>query len=293
MHNYKEMINLPADFPFYFYIAEGVSDKEPALHFHDCLEINYILEGSGVNIIENKRYPLVPGDFYVINNLEHHIAASHGFLKMVVIVFDPIFIWKNNDFDYDYLKVFFNRNVKFSNRICKEDSVYLELDEALKLIEKEWRNKHDGYRLIIKSVLMMILGNLYRNCKQNNALGEDITGFQKSYDRLREVMDFININLYKKPRLAELAAIAHMNKTYFSSYFKKVIHMNPSDYMELLRINKAMHMLRMTNDSITEIAMSCGYNDASHFNKVFKKHSAQTPNEFRHIKTEFHPIKTE
>ncbi len=282
----KDIIHLPADFPFDLFVASGTPDAEPVLHFHDCLEINYILEGGGFNFIESKRYELVPGDFYIINNLEHHMASTDGSLKMLVIIFDPIFIWMHNPFDYEYLKPFFDRNIKFSNRISKDNKVTEELAAGLGTIEQEWRARQEGYRLVIKSVLMKLLAVLYRNCTLNDEIGSDRRQFQKSYDRIRGVIEHINRNLDKKLELEELARIAFMNRTYFSSYFKKVMKISMSDYIEALRVNKAMHLLKVTNSSITEIGLACGYNDISHFNRVFRRLNSISPNEYRHGKPE-------
>ena len=278
----KEFIHLPGDFPFDLFTAIGAGGVDPVLHFHDCLEINYIVEGSGVNYIEDKHYELVPGDFYVINNLEHHIAAGNGSLKMLVIVFDPIFIWMNNPFDYEYLKPFFNRSIKFSNRISKDSKISAQLAEGFRTMELEWKSRQPGYRLVIKSLLMKLLADLYRNCTLNNEISDEAKEFHKSYDRLRSVIEYINANLERKLDLDELAGIAFMNRTYFSSFFKKVMNISLSDYIESLRINKAQRLLRTTNDSITEIGLSCGYNDITHFNRVFKKVNSLSPKEYRY-----------
>jgi len=193
----KDFITLPKDFPFNFYNSLVKAGREPVLHFHDCLEINYVEEGSGVNIIENKQFELRPGDFYIINNLEHHHAFTDGYLRMKIIVFDPRFIWQNNPFDYEYLTPFYKRNIRFSNCVKKENPFSGKLISIIEEIESEWIEKQEGYRMIIKALLMKLLGVFYRHFKSNDELGEDVIAFHKSYDRIRDVIEYINDNYEK------------------------------------------------------------------------------------------------
>lgn len=280
----KDVITLPRDFPFAFYNSEVRAGREPVLHFHDCLEINYIEEGSGRNIIEDKQYDLKSGDFYIINNLEHHYAFTDSSLRMKIIVFDPRFIWQNNSFDYEYLTPFYKRNIRFSNCVKKENPLSSELTSIITEIESEWAEKQEGYRMIIKALLMKLLGVFYRYFKSNDELGEDIKAFQKSYDRIRDVIEYINDNYEKDLTLDDLSKVILMNKTYFSTYFKKIMGMNVSDYIEKIRVDSACNLLRTTNASIIDISMKSGFNNVTHFNRIFKKHTGYTPTGFRNSK---------
>lgn len=277
----KDIIPLQKDFPFSMFRTGGVVDSTPTLHFHDCLEINFIEGGKGVNVIENKKYDMLPGDFYVINNLEHHMGVSDGSLKMLVIVFDPVFVWKDNPMDYEYLRPFFNRSVFFSNRIRGDNRYYSELLQVIKKIDREWMLKEEGYRLVIKSLLMYLLAVLYRHFKLKDEMGDDVISFRKSYDRIRTAVEYINTNYSCDVTLEELSKIALMSRTYFSTYFKSIMNMSVSEYIESLRINNACRLLKTTGKNITEISIESGFNSLSYFNRAFKKLMSISPNEYR------------
>jgi AraC-like DNA-binding protein len=277
----KDVIPLSEEFPFNMFESSGVLDSSPILHFHDCLEINFVLEGTGINQIEGKQYHMTAGDFYIINNLEHHMSISEGNLKMLVIVFDPVFVWENNPRDYDYLQPFFNRNIYFSNRIEANNEYYEELSDIIKKLSKEWEKKQEGYRLVVKAMLMYLLAILYRHFKLKEEIGEDVRRFRKSYDRIRGVVEYINGNFTREISLDELARVALMNRTYLSSYFKEIMNMNISEYIEVLRINHACRLLKTTQKTITEVSFDCGFNSVSYFNRIFKKDMHISPNEFR------------
>lgn len=276
----KDVTLLSEKFPFDMFFATGEMLNPPVLHFHDFLEINFIEGGSGINIIGDKKYVITPGDFYIINNLERHIGVSDGTLKIMVIVFNPTFIFQNNPLDFGYLKSFFNRGVHFSNKVDKNDEYYDELESIKSKLYKEWNNKNEGYRLIIKALLMNLLAILYRHFKANDEILDESPAV-KSYERINLVLDYINLNFTKELQLDELAHIAFMSRTYFSTCFKASMNMNIAKYIDLLRINRACMYLKTTNKSVTIIAYEIGFNSISYFNKVFKKYMKLTPTRYR------------
>lgn len=278
----KDHIFLPKDFAFDLFEANGIlSHVKHELHFHDCLELNYIVEDGGVNYIENNRFPLKANDFYVINNLEHHMAFSDGKLRMKVIVFDPKLIWNNSPFDYEYLKPFYERSVFFSNRISSDNPLAPEIMYLFGKIENEWSNRLEGYKMVIKGILTELLAILYRHFKNSNSLGKDVVSFHRAYDRLRIVIDFINTRPGSDFTLEQLSSMAHMNKTYFSSYFKRTMGVTVFKYIENIRIDYACILLRTTKCSITDVAINCGYKNISHFSRAFRASKNISPKGFR------------
>lgn len=256
------------------------TERQTLIHCHDCLEINLIEKGSGHYIIENNTYPIQEGDIFIINNSERHMAVHEGELTMIVLVFAPEFIWDHPD-EYDYLMPFFRRGVRFSNRIGNRVQSYQELSAYINKIADEHEEKKDGWQMIIKAALMLFLAELYRYYKDNSELENPGKDFQKSYDRIRGVIEHINQNFGEKLTLDELAALAHMNKTYLSTYFKEVMHIGIFEYIEQIRINYACTLLKASQLSVTEISFETGFNSVSYFNRMFKRIVGVSPKEYR------------
>jgi len=82
-----------------------------------------------------------------------------------------------------------------------------------------------------------------------------------------------------------LAQIAYMNIEYFSVYFKKVMQINVSDYIESVRVNISCNLLKTSVKNIAEIYLECGFGNISQFDKSFKKIKGLTPGEYRNLKT--------
>ena len=111
-----------------------VAKKQETLHCHDCLELNRIESGTGNYIIGGKVYEICPGDIFVINNRERHLAVHKEPVRMTVILFSSE-VWKDW-YNQDYLKPFFQRTEDFSNQIRKKEEGYDKLDQTFSSIKR-------------------------------------------------------------------------------------------------------------------------------------------------------------
>ena len=99
--------------------------------------------------------------------------------------------------------------------------------------------------------------------------------------RVLKVKNYINKNYMDEIRLAQLADIAGMSPSAFSRFFKLHTGRNLSDYIIDMRLGYASRMLVDSTNSIAEIGFSCGFNNLSNFNRIFKKKKGCSPSEFR------------
>lgn len=99
--------------------------------------------------------------------------------------------------------------------------------------------------------------------------------------RIRRVKDFIAKNYKKEIRLQQLADCAGMAPTAFSRFFRKHTSCSVSDYIIFIRLGYAARMLVDSTMSISEICYTCGFNNVSNFNRIFKKRKGCSPKTFR------------
>ena len=99
--------------------------------------------------------------------------------------------------------------------------------------------------------------------------------------RILRVKNYINKNYMDEIRLATVSDIAGMSPSAFSRFFKLHTGRNLSEYIIDLRLGYASRMLVDTSKSIAEISYSCGFNNLSNFNRIFKKKKNCSPSEFR------------
>ena len=108
---------------------------------------------------------------------------------------------------------------------------------------------------------------------------------------LSSVMTFIEKNLHKQITNAELAAVAGMHPNYFIRFFKDKTGITPAKYMTVQRIEQAKTMLETTEKPISDIMLELGFDDMSHFSKLFKRYAGYSPKHYReyYLKQEVHP----
>ncbi|MEM9108489.1 MAG: AraC family transcriptional regulator [Planctomycetota bacterium] len=101
------------------------------------------------------------------------------------------------------------------------------------------------------------------------------------YEQMSDVVRFVAEHYADKITVEQLAELAHLSTSQFTRQFNKLFQMTPARYVTRIRINAACSLLTRTDDDLTSIGLSCGFHDASHFVKQFKKQMGQTPGEYR------------
>ena len=99
-------------------------------------------------------------------------------------------------------------------------------------------------------------------------LATNVTYFKDP--RLLDVFAFIKANLGGDLSNKTLANVANVSEDYVGQYFKMLTGINPQDYIEYQRMEKAVHLLRTTQKSIREIGDDVGYKDTAYFCRRFK-----------------------
>jgi AraC-like DNA-binding protein/ligand-binding sensor protein len=98
---------------------------------------------------------------------------------------------------------------------------------------------------------------------------------------LRKAERFIWENYTRKISLKEIADASGLSAPYFSTVFKNEMGENLSNYLNRLRVEKALVMLGETDSPINGISAACGFEDQSWFSKVFKSYTGISPYEYR------------
>jgi AraC-like DNA-binding protein len=257
-------------------------------HTHSSLEISCVKSGNGSYLIDGKTYDMQAFDVFVINNIEPHCIKmpKGGNMVNTVIHFEPEFIWSSmqSDIDYGFLQVFFERNNKFSNRLDRNNPATKTIYNLLLQIEQEFVSQPEAFDLMIKIKLQSIFVEIIRNfdyisesCKENEI-------HKKDTESMLHVFEYISNHYNEDIKLGDLAAVAMMSPSYFSTSFKAYNGLSPFDYLARYRIKQSIAYMRSTGKSLTEIALLCGFNNSTSFIKSFKKVTGKTPSNYRQEK---------
>ena len=102
----------------------------------------------------------------------------------------------------------------------------------------------------------------------------------KDQSRLKKIYEYVEKNYQKPIDIQEVASLVYLTVPAFCNYFKKIINLTFTDFINEYRINEACKLL-MTEKSVVDVCYECGFHSHSYFNKVFKKLKGKTPMEYR------------
>lgn len=148
--------------------------------------------------------------------------------------------------------------------------------EACRRLREEEHVRAPGWRAARQTCLIELLVQLARVSPGGSAS----TG-EPPDERIYELLDHILAHLSSELSVPELARRYGMGRTRFFSAFRQATGHSPTQYIQMLRMERAMQQLRATDRSITEIAYACGYSSHSYFNKHFKTHTGLSPRRYR------------
>ena len=104
----------------------------------------------------------------------------------------------------------------------------------------------------------------------------DITALNY-YPRLAKVKRYVEAHFSEPLDLEQVARIAGLEKTYFSTYFHQKTGVCFHDWLNSIRVNEAVNLMSHHDLSITEVAMAVGFQELRTFERAVRKHTGYTP----------------
>jgi AraC family transcriptional regulator len=107
--------------------------------------------------------------------------------------------------------------------------------------------------------------------------------------RLVRVLEYIEAHLSDRLDLRVLSREAGISPFHFAALFTKAVGATPHRHVQYLRLEAAKAMLRDTDKSTLDIALTCGFASASHLAAAFRRQFSQSPTEYRSSQRHFRP----
>ncbi|GAA0739607.1 MULTISPECIES: AraC family transcriptional regulator [Flavobacteriaceae] len=270
-----------------FLVFDRVKDDfDFPIHFHPEYELNFISNGKGVKrVVGDSIEEIEEVELVLVGPNLHHGWLTHNCknddIHEITIQFHQ------HLFADEFLsrkimkpiKEMFDRSV---HGILFSKKVALDLKERISRL-----SRIDGidYFLEIISILHDLANS--RNQRLLSTYTVNRENFENS-DKIKTVYEYVQENFDKKITLSEVSELVNMSNVSFNRFMKKRTGKTFVDYVNDVRIGYASMWLLERDNSISEIAFNCGFNNIANFNRVFKKLKNCTPSQY---KTEFSGIK--
>lgn len=268
------------DLPFDLFTNEGNCPVLP--HWHDEVEIVYMLKGSVAIGIDNKIYNLKPRDILIIGCGDIHFFSpstddsSRLVVRFNISVFDSAVPIPSD-----------RKEIRRHLEYCKKSSgdwmpsTADETEKILTEMAEEYTLKNAGYKLALKSLLYQLMVILFRKIPLENKTNEEINKKKEVLKRLENIFQYVDKNYVSDISLKDCADAVGFSIYHFSRFFKQSTGITFNQFLSSYRVTRAEWLLMDEGQNITEIALSCGFNSVKTFDRVFKQLKGLSPSQFR------------
>ena len=252
-------------------------------HWHEEYEFLVITKGTGTASLNTRTMHIAAGDILFINaGIVHSFRGEMDDpLGFFALDFgrELLSSYGNDDIQQKYISRQANGELIFRDHFRREDPVWECIHTPLEEIHALCAQNMEENELLIKSDLLRIWHYLCRDA--------EATAFslKKKDDEkvlmIKQILQYIQENYAQNLTLSGLAERFHMSEGQFCRFFKSQISMTAIEYLNYYRIGAACDRLKEGNAPISDIALECGYNNISYFNRTFRRYMHCTPGEYR------------
>lgn len=237
----------------------------PLPHLHKEIELIFVLEGACTAIANNKVYELKSGDLFLTFPYQVHYYHESVKGEYYVHAFPASILITMTDT--------VNENELLNNVFHPANNSLIT--EYLHRIMQTEGSHSTAQRC---AYLTLIMAELLPQCKL-------VSSTQSPGMTVRRILEYCSSHYAEDLSLDALSKKLHLNKYYISHSVNKQLNMRISTFINSLRIEAACRLLRNSNQKISEIAQSVGYDTIRSFNRAFLEIIHLTPKEYREADT--------
>ncbi len=282
--NYENRQHGNAEFPYAVY-RSLIPDIICTLHWHNEMEIIYILSGSCVISVNRTPFRASLGDIILIlpNQLHSVERDEDQKAECLTIVFALKLLGQDSPSDacfQKYLKPYLDGRTRLPLKLSSADSCYDQIRLPLAELFQASGEPGFGAELFVKSRLFTIFYH-FESIRQN--IDSDNPDYcpPSQIQKMKDFLQFIDTNYAKPLTLDEAAAFCGYSASYFTKFFKSFTSMTFVEYLNNFRLRKAAELLCGTQLTILEVSENAGYENLSYFIRIFKRRYGVTPKKYR------------
>lgn len=244
--------------------------KTIAMHFHDSIEILFLLSGSATIKTEDTQFVLTEDDLILLNPNQLHELEANDCVMVVLQIATSFF---NND-NSDVLPVF-----SCNSALDKTPERYHNLKVLIAKLIKVNNEKHEHLDIKNKALLFDLYYELSCNFVSPDAT--KVHHAAKKSDRLTRIVHRISDNYHTDISLSQIAEEEFLSVSYLSRYIEKNLGQSFKSFLNSIRLTHAFNDLMSGDESIDSIAEKNGFPNTRSFVAVFKAKYDALPSSYR------------
>ncbi|WP_373219063.1 AraC family transcriptional regulator [Ruminococcus sp. 5_1_39BFAA] len=248
--------------------------------------LRYIVSGSGTFFIDKEEVVVEKNQIvYIPRGCRMSCYANTDNLVFSSIRFTTSVYFEGVDFLADYYGM--PRVME-----AKGEEKYFELIDG-------WvRSSNRGRMYFVRGYLEVLIGSLIERAFQESAQVREGLKTHEEYTleklkhrikksdskidpRIQVVVDYVTLHPTEKYTPESMSQMAELSKQRFSHLFKEQLGKSPMIYIKEIRMTNAARRLLVSDDNVSDIAYSVGYEDPNYFIREFKRYFGYTPNQYR------------
>lgn len=263
------------EFPLEFY---SVNEKHPRYqmphHWHRENELIYVRQGKFCLSLNGVEHCVREGEFcYIPGGVVHGGEPFDCVYECIDFDVEPLMHQKSlvrsylRKIESDHTSV----NTVFTNE-------HPEMLKCLSRLFTAARIQKEAWEMLAFSGLFDFYGTVIQQGYYQKSLRTKSN--QQKIQQIKKTIEFIELNYQHPITLEDLARAANLSPKYFCRYFRRITNHTPIDYLNYYRIEKACYLLEQGNQTVTEVALQCGFIDIGYFYRAFRKYKGTSPNKY-------------
>lgn len=251
---------------------EFVSQRSIGTHWHENIELDFVVSGEVRLVVEQDAYQLASGDICLVNaGRKHSFEGSDSALIARFLI--------------SYAKVRellgLERALFWCNSAQERNVAYESLRRTIfQLLNQEVCGEGKN-RLFIRSLHYQMLHILAENFLLSPSSERYRAQDDAGDDRMQQIVGYVRTNFRESISLSDLAEMLYLSPTYVSRYIRQASGGTFMQLVNSVRLEHAMEDLAYTDDSIMKIALENGFASVAAYNKAFRDAYGMSPSEFR------------
>ncbi|MCI8338088.1 MAG: AraC family transcriptional regulator [Lachnospiraceae bacterium] len=256
------------------------TDMRALCHWHEEIECIHVFQGKMNYDVNGKKILLQAGDSIVVNSHQLHFGYDYKQeeCEFAVILFHPSILDSNLHTYQKMVSPIINSSAEPYWHFSQNHSGILEITRLLQQIfALRGDRKHSEYLLL--GLIHCLWHTIFRY--SDHSLYKHAVLEHPDVHLQKQMVSYVHQHYSENIELEDIASSGNISRSKCCKIFQKYLQQSPVAFLNAYRMEISCNLLKDTSFSITQIAISCGYNHPSYFSKMFMRKYGCTPNQYR------------